>query len=242
MIACTIVANTGYLGYPLTAALLGLDEVGEAVAYDIGVSAPALLIGAFAVGAAFGTRAGSRRPRADRLVLRPQPAALRGGRGPVRPRRRSPPTCSSTSRGSSSSRSSPSASSRSAPRSPRRPTRGRCGSRRRSRGRPPASSGRSSCCCRRCSPARGAPDRPSRHLPADGADAERPELDDRRPRLRARPLDHGRGDHLDDRDRRRRRGGWSSACCEAGYGCAPASGGRSRRPRRSPGRRARTPS
>lgn len=59
LMACTFVANTGYLGYPLTAALLGLDEVGEAVAYDIGVSAPALLIGAFAVGAAFGTRAGT---------------------------------------------------------------------------------------------------------------------------------------------------------------------------------------
>lgn len=59
LIACTIVANTGFLGYPLTAALLGLDEVGVAVAYDIGVSTPALLIGAFVTGAAFGTRAGS---------------------------------------------------------------------------------------------------------------------------------------------------------------------------------------
>lgn len=59
MIACTLVANTGYLGYPLTAAVLGLDHVGEAVAYDVGVGAPALLIGAFAVGAAFGDRAGT---------------------------------------------------------------------------------------------------------------------------------------------------------------------------------------
>lgn len=59
VIACTVTANTGYLGYPLTAALLGIDKVGEAVAYDIGVQAPALLIGAFAVGAAFGTSAGS---------------------------------------------------------------------------------------------------------------------------------------------------------------------------------------
>ena len=59
VMACTITANTGYLGYPLTAALLGADEISEAVAYDIGVQAPALLIGAFAVGAAFGTRAGT---------------------------------------------------------------------------------------------------------------------------------------------------------------------------------------
>lgn len=59
LMACTFVANTGYLGYPLVAALLGLDKIGEAVAYDIGVSAPALLIGAFATGAAFGTRAGT---------------------------------------------------------------------------------------------------------------------------------------------------------------------------------------
>jgi len=59
MMTCTLVANTGYLGYPLVAALLGLDKVGEGVAYDIGVGAPALLIGGFAVGAAFGTKAGS---------------------------------------------------------------------------------------------------------------------------------------------------------------------------------------
>lgn len=59
MIACTIVANTGYLGYPIVAALLGLDRLGEAVAYDVGVGAPALLIGGFAIGAAFGEGAGT---------------------------------------------------------------------------------------------------------------------------------------------------------------------------------------
>lgn len=59
MITCTLISNSGYLGYPLAAALLGSDSVGEAVAYDIGVSAPALLLGAFAVGAAFGTDAGT---------------------------------------------------------------------------------------------------------------------------------------------------------------------------------------
>ncbi|HET6830169.1 MAG TPA: AEC family transporter [Solirubrobacterales bacterium] len=57
-IACTLVANTAYLGYPLTIALLGSDQLGEAVAYDVAVGAPALLIGAFSAGAAFGTKAG----------------------------------------------------------------------------------------------------------------------------------------------------------------------------------------
>jgi predicted permease len=58
VLCCILVANTGYLGYPLVGAVLGFDRIGEAVAYDVAVSTPALLIGAFAVGAAFGTRAG----------------------------------------------------------------------------------------------------------------------------------------------------------------------------------------
>jgi predicted permease len=58
VISSTLVANTGYLGYPVVAALLGFDELGEAVAYDILVAGPSLLLGAFAVGAAFGDRAG----------------------------------------------------------------------------------------------------------------------------------------------------------------------------------------
>ena len=82
LMACTFVANTGYLGYPLVAALLGLDAVGEAVAYDVGVSAPALLIGAFATGAAFGTRAGSgARERTGSFFARNLPST---------PRRRAP--------------------------------------------------------------------------------------------------------------------------------------------------------
>lgn len=58
VLVCVLVANTGYLGYPLVAATLGFDRIGEAVAYDIAVSIPALLLGGFAAGAAFGTRAG----------------------------------------------------------------------------------------------------------------------------------------------------------------------------------------
>lgn len=59
MMTCTMVANTGYLGYPVVAALLGIDQVSVGVAYDVGVGTPALLLGGFAVGAAFGDRAGS---------------------------------------------------------------------------------------------------------------------------------------------------------------------------------------
>jgi len=58
VLACTLVANTAYLGYPLTIALLGSDQLGEAVAYDVAVGSPALLLGAFSAGAAFGTKAG----------------------------------------------------------------------------------------------------------------------------------------------------------------------------------------
>ena len=58
LIVCVLIANTGYLGYPLCASLLGFDALGEAVAYDILVSAPALLLGGFSVGAAFGEDAG----------------------------------------------------------------------------------------------------------------------------------------------------------------------------------------
>jgi predicted permease len=58
LMCCVLVANTTYLGYPLVTTLLGEDALGEAVAYDIAVGAIFLLIGAFSVGAAFGTKSG----------------------------------------------------------------------------------------------------------------------------------------------------------------------------------------
>jgi predicted permease len=58
VVCSTLVANTGYLGYPLVLTLLGEEAIGEAVVYDVAVSAPALLLAGFATGAAFGTRAG----------------------------------------------------------------------------------------------------------------------------------------------------------------------------------------
>jgi predicted permease len=58
VVTAVLSVNTGYLGYPLTVALLGRDQLSNAVLYDVLVTGPCLLLGAFAVGAAFGTKAG----------------------------------------------------------------------------------------------------------------------------------------------------------------------------------------
>ncbi|HET8566870.1 MAG TPA: AEC family transporter [Solirubrobacterales bacterium] len=58
VICAAIAANTTYLGYPLTVALLGRDHLSTGVLFDVLVSGPTLMLGAFAVAAAFGTRAG----------------------------------------------------------------------------------------------------------------------------------------------------------------------------------------
>jgi hypothetical protein len=58
-VVCSVLAiNSAYLGYPMTIALLGRDHLSTAVLFDIAVCAPSLLLGAFAVGASFGTSAG----------------------------------------------------------------------------------------------------------------------------------------------------------------------------------------
>jgi predicted permease len=58
VVCAVLCVNSGYLGYPLTVALLGRDQLPTAVLYDVLVTGPCLLLGAFAVGAAFGTKAG----------------------------------------------------------------------------------------------------------------------------------------------------------------------------------------
>lgn len=58
LISTTAVPNSGYLGYPLTASLLGFHALGQAVVYDVIVVSPCLLLIAFGAGASFGTRAG----------------------------------------------------------------------------------------------------------------------------------------------------------------------------------------
>lgn len=58
-VVCAVLSvNTGYLGYPLTVALLGREDLPTAVLWDVLVTGPCLLLGAFAIGAAFGTKAG----------------------------------------------------------------------------------------------------------------------------------------------------------------------------------------
>lgn len=58
-------ANTGYLGLPFSAALFGVDDLPNAVAYDILVTTAGILTIGFSIGAAFGTVA--ERPR-ERVV------------------------------------------------------------------------------------------------------------------------------------------------------------------------------
>ncbi len=66
-------ANTGFLGLPFTAALLGFDELGGAVAYDTLVSALAFVTVGFSIGAAFGTVAERPRARAVAFLTRNPP-------------------------------------------------------------------------------------------------------------------------------------------------------------------------
>jgi malate permease and related proteins len=61
LICGTAVPNSGYLGYPLCASLLGFHALGQAVVYDIVVVSPSLLLLAFGTGATFGQRAGEGR-------------------------------------------------------------------------------------------------------------------------------------------------------------------------------------
>jgi predicted permease len=69
-------ANSGILGLPLVAAVLGFDQLPLAVAYDSLVQAPVFLIGSFAIAAATGTRAGEgARERVKAYFLRNPPLA-----------------------------------------------------------------------------------------------------------------------------------------------------------------------
>ena len=58
LIVSCIVSNTGYLGIPLSTALLGKEALAPAVAYDTLVNTPLFLTVGFAIGAAMGTKAG----------------------------------------------------------------------------------------------------------------------------------------------------------------------------------------
>ncbi len=77
-------ANTGYLGLPVSAALFGLDELPNAIAYDIAVSTVALVTIGFSIGAAFGTVAERPRERAVAFFSR-NPALWAGGAAMLAP-------------------------------------------------------------------------------------------------------------------------------------------------------------
>jgi malate permease and related proteins len=76
LIAAVVQVNTGYLGLPLVAALLGGHAIGRAAAYDTLVSAPVLFGPVFAIGAAFGRRAGEGRRERIRAFLTRNPPLL----------------------------------------------------------------------------------------------------------------------------------------------------------------------
>lgn len=57
MVCLVVVANTGFVGFPLTTALLGRDALPQAVLYDLVVNAPMFFFVAHAVAAATGTKA-----------------------------------------------------------------------------------------------------------------------------------------------------------------------------------------
>ena len=66
-------ANTGYLGLPFTAALFGLDDLPNAIAYDSLVTALSFVTVGFSVAAAFGTVAAHPRERAIAFLVRNPP-------------------------------------------------------------------------------------------------------------------------------------------------------------------------
>lgn len=76
LIVVVAVVNTGYLGLPLVAALLGADDLPTAIAWDSLVSGPMFYVVGLAVGAAFGTRAGASRAERLRTYLLRNPPLL----------------------------------------------------------------------------------------------------------------------------------------------------------------------
>ncbi|HWH92318.1 MAG TPA: AEC family transporter [Baekduia sp.] len=69
LILAVILGNTGYLGIPLTAALLGHHALAPAIAWDTIVSQVMLYTAGFAVGAAYGTEAGETPAQRARAFL-----------------------------------------------------------------------------------------------------------------------------------------------------------------------------
>jgi malate permease and related proteins len=73
LMVVVVLANTGYLGIPLCAALLDSDALGPAIAFDTVVSGPMFYGVGFAIGAAFGVAAGETNSERLRSFLRNPP-------------------------------------------------------------------------------------------------------------------------------------------------------------------------
>lgn len=74
LIVAVVISNTGYLGIPLSTALLGSDALAPAVAYDTLVNSLLFLTVGFAIGAGMGTKAGATpRERLRSFVVRNPP-------------------------------------------------------------------------------------------------------------------------------------------------------------------------
>lgn len=92
VIVCAMLANTAFLGFPLTIALLSRHDLPTAVLYDVLVSGGTLLIGAVAVGAAFGTKAGAAPRERARTFFTRNPALYGAVLGLLAPRSLAPET------------------------------------------------------------------------------------------------------------------------------------------------------
>ena len=73
VVIAAIMANTGFLGVPLVATLLGHDELGPAITYDALVTGPMFFVVAFAVAAALTTQGEPAGLRVRAFVLRNPP-------------------------------------------------------------------------------------------------------------------------------------------------------------------------
>jgi predicted permease len=92
LICSALIFNSGYLGLPMTAALLGKDALPPAIAFDALASGPMFYLVGWAVAEAFGDRGGhvGWLPRLGRLVLR-NPPLLGAIAGLLAPASVSPP-------------------------------------------------------------------------------------------------------------------------------------------------------
>ena len=87
VLCCVVVSNTGYLGYPATVALLGSDQLSQAVVYDVVVCWAGPDHRRLLDRSRLRRQGRRRRPRADQGLLHPQSGSLRGGPGLGRARR-----------------------------------------------------------------------------------------------------------------------------------------------------------